>query len=177
MSEVGPIANAGAGALTVGVVLARLVGDVLFVYGLIPLAVWCTLLVSAPLTFVVWLYSLHRQTDGFESFEREASHTALWCWFVPGFNGAQPARLMWDLWRSLGLAYSPRFVYVIATWWALVLVRWPLMALAVRCVFPWLAVVAHVLSGLLTCWVVVQMSGWMVQRQRCDAVRARPTAF
>jgi hypothetical protein len=175
--ELTPLVNAAGGAITAALVLARVACDLLLTHEAISANVWVVLLVAAPLAFVVWLYSLHVQTDGFEPFEREASHTTLWCWFVPGFNGAQPPRLVWDVWRSLGLDESPRFVYVIGAWWFLVMARFPLAALAVGGFAPWLAVASHVVSGLLTCWVVVRVTAWMVVRQLREGVMRAPACF
>lgn len=175
--ELTALANAIGGAVTAALVLARLAGDLLITYGAISPNLWLGLLVAAPLAFVVWLYSLHVQTDGFEPFEREASHTALWCWFVPGFNGAQPARLVWDVWRSVGLEHAPRFNYLIAVWWILVMVRCPLAALVLGGLSPWLLVLTHTLSGLLTVYVVLQTTSWMVARQRQDATQMIPVGF
>lgn len=175
-----PFVNAAFGRFTAALVLTRLSFDLLIAAGALCDHYWLplVLLLPAPLLFVMWLYGVHRQSDGVdEAHEREASHTALWCWFVPGFNGAQPVRLVWEVWRALGTEQAPRFAYVLGVWWTLVLVRCPLVALSFLGLPSWVLVAAHTLSGLLTAYVVLETTSWMVARQRQDWAHMTPTAF
>ena len=181
-----PLRTAALGVLTALALALRLYADAraLLVDGVL-VDWWGLIAVTTAVLFVLWLWASHRDVTlrGYNALE--ASHTALWCWGVPGFNGVQPALLVLEIWSGTGTplgdhARAPWWIY---TWWVCWLLRVPCVCFGV--VGPgWerlvdLAVGLHFCSGALAVWLVAAVT-LRTTRALSDARRVeqeRPRVF
>ena len=136
---------------------------------------WSKLLFISPLAFIAWLFTQHLALRDVDAHPRERSHSAFWCWMVPGFNAVQPANLIADIWRTT-VPSVPVPRQALHAWWALVLLRvlllWPAMwSDTMRAVFA----ATHVVCGAAIIYVIARtMRGaWRIERAMDGGARPR----
>lgn len=160
------------GAVTALAVALRCAADLALVVGELSADKWLPLPLGSVVLFVIWLFLTHAHLARAGVRAAETSHTALWCWLIPGFGCVQPYFLARDLFQPVAAADDlddvedldePPAVRsrLVAVWWFFVLVRIPIGILVA--VFATssslgallLFAVPHALAGALTLAVVI----------------------
>lgn len=165
-----PRGVAGAlGVVTACALVVRLVADVGVLAGRVQGGAWLGIAACTAVSFALWLCAAHRDLESCGYDAQEASHTALWCWVIPGFNGVQPALLAAEVWRGSGMApgVTARVPWWVYAWWGCWLARIPTACLSVALprveAVAGAAVALHFVAGALAVALVAAVT---FRRQR-----------